>query len=54
MSQNYTLTIVKVVNLDIYIYIHTYIHTYIHMGFLGTLLVAQTVKNLPAMQKTWF
>ena len=37
MSQNYTLKIVKVVNLDIYIY--TYIHTYIHTyGFPGDLI----------------
>ena len=33
--------------LFVYIYIYTYIHTY--MGFL----VAQTIKNLPAMQETW-
>ena len=31
-----------------YIYIHTYIHIYIWAS-----LVAQTVKNLPAMRETW-
>ena len=50
------------VKLDIYIYIYThthvyvytYVYIYVYMGSLGTLLVAQTVKNLPAMQKTRF
>ena len=34
----------------IYIYIHTYIHTYIHVW---ASLVAQMIKNPPAMWETW-
>ena len=39
----------------LYIYIHTYIHTYIthiYFVYLGASLVAQMVKNLPAVQET--
>ena len=36
----------------IYIHMHTYI-THIYFIYLGASLVAQMVKNLPAVQETW-
>ena len=36
-------------NIYIYIYIYIYAHTHTY----GASLVVQTIKNLPAMQKTW-
>ena len=35
-----------------YIYIYTYIHTHIYT-YTWASLVAQMVKNLPAMRQTW-
>ena len=36
----------------IYIYIYTYMHIYVYMYMFRASLVAQTRKNLPAVQKT--
>ena len=37
------------------VHIYTYIHIYIHdYPFIWASLVAQTVKNPPAMWETWF
>ena len=37
----------------IYIYIHTHTHSHIYICMYWACLVAQTVKNPPAMRETW-
>ena len=37
----------------VYIYIYIYIYIYAHTHIYGAFLVAQMLKNPPAMQETW-